>query len=60
VGGIYSMYGTDEMHTKFCSEDLKGSPCHHGIMTCPWVMDGGDGLQIWSGVVLQLGGWSRG
>jgi hypothetical protein len=45
-------------------------------MACPWVTDGGDGLQIWwvavnifnkqlvidsqQQMVLQLGGWARG
>jgi hypothetical protein len=28
------------------SELFGGSPCHHGVVH-PWVVDGGDGLQIW-------------
>ena len=56
---------------KLCSVYV--GPCPHG-MARPQVADRGDGLQIWrvaaniltkqswiaSGVILQLGGWSKG
>jgi len=63
----------EELHKVTPPPHIYVGPCHHGMM-CPWVVDGGDSLQIWrvaantfnnvmdsqQGVDLQVGGLAGG